>query len=212
MKLEMTEQDDGHARGLAPAARAWRVGRVDIRSPLSRHTRYFARIELIHDYRGRVTDVGTGDSVLNAAFAAVEQILGCKASVASLHSCQRTYVEEPDDRPAFAAIVVERDGLKARGTATGDDLVHASIAAFIDAVCGKSRDCSSLAAGLNMDDDIGLLVARPCQASGIDENGDWWLFASEDAGAAEAVAAEFREEGYAPVRLSLPSNPSQEND
>jgi hypothetical protein len=105
----------------------------------------------------------------------------------------------------MAAILVECEGFKRRGTGTGQDVFYASLAAFIEAIASADeRDCSPLLAGLNMASDMELLAARPCQASGLDENGDWWLFASEDEGAAEAIAAEFRDEGYEQVRVSVP--------
>ena len=101
--------------------------------------------------------------------------------------------------------MIECDGRKRRGTASGQDLIFACLSAFIAAATSdEERDCSLLGAGLNVDEDVELLAARPCQASGVDENGDWWLFASDDAGAAEAIAAEFKDEGYTQVRLSLP--------
>lgn len=105
----------------------------------------------------------------------------------------------------MAAIVVEVDGQTRRAAASGDDLIFACLSAFIAAVTSAGqREGAHLSAGLNLDSDADLLAARPCQASGLDENGDWWLFASDDAGAAETIAAEFRDEGYSQVRLSTP--------
>jgi hypothetical protein len=183
----------------------WRIRRVDIRSPLSQLRGHVARVELEHPNRGRVTDMGSGLDVLSAAFAAVAHILDCKASIISLHSYQRKCRADDERDQAMAAILVDCEGLKRRGTATGQDVFHASLAAFIEAIASaEERDCSPLLAGLNMTSDMELLAARPCQASGLDENGDWWLFASEDEGAAEAIAAEFRDEGYEQVRVSVP--------
>lgn len=183
----------------------WRVGRVDVRSPLSHRAQHVARVELINHERGRVSDVAPGADVLSAAFAATAQILGCCASVLSLHSCQRCYPGEANRQSASATIVLDCNGTRRRGTASGDDLLHACLAAFIEAAGSTEyHHCSPLKDGLNATEDIDLLASRPYQASGLDENGDWWLFASEDAGAAEAIADEFRQEGYEPVRLCLP--------
>jgi len=202
MKSDAFEGGTSCAQAAGPT---WRICRVDIRSPLSSLPGHIARVELEHTERGRVTDMGSALDLLGAALAAVAQILGCKASVISLHSSHRRSPAEGNRVRAMAAIVVECDGRKRRGTASGQDAFYASLAAFIDAVtCADERDCSPLSAGLNTTGDIDLLAARPCQASGVDENGDWWLFASDDEGAAEAIAAEFRDEGYEQVRVSLP--------
>jgi hypothetical protein len=201
-------EDDNDASASAQATRpTWRICRVDVRSPLSQLPGHIVRVELEHAERGRITDMGSALDVMGAAFGAVAQILGCKASVLSLHSCHRPHLADEDRDTAMAAIVVECDGRKRRGTASAQDLIYACVAAFIDAMTsGEERDCSLISAGLNIADDVDQLAARPCQASGIDENGDWWLFASDDAGAADAIAAEFRDEGYRQVRLSGPGS------
>jgi hypothetical protein len=207
MKAQSSDDEDGAETPGSPDAK-WRVCRVDIRSPLSRHPGHIARVELEHPDRGRLTDMGSALDVFGAIFAAVTHIFGCKVSVISLHSCHRTCRVDDDRDQAMAAIVVECDGHKRRGTASGQDVFYASLAAFIDAITNaEERDSSLIADGLNLSDDVDLLAARPCQTSGLDENGDWWLFASEDEGAAKAIAAEFENEGYEQVRISLPGSP-----
>ncbi|HJP68227.1 MAG TPA: hypothetical protein VJ846_04935 [Sphingomicrobium sp.] len=189
--------------------REWSIRRIDIRSPLSQLEGHLVRIEMEHPKRGRVTDMGSGLDIIGAAVAAVAHILGCKASIVSLHSSHRRVLSDDGIDPAMAAIVVECDGQKRRGTATGRDLVYASLAAFIHAVAsGEARDTAPLSPGLNRSDNCDLLAARPCQVSGIDENGDFWLFASDDPGAAQAIADEFGQDDYQSVSLSLPPAPT----
>jgi hypothetical protein len=212
MKLETFEADDCGGASHRLAGNDWRVNRIDIRSPLSHLRGHIVRVELEHATRGRVTDIGSANDILGAGFAAVAHIFGCKASIVSVHSSHRTVAADGGYDKAMAAIVVDVDGVMRRGAATGQDLIYACLAAFIDAVTnGKKRDGSLLSAGLNEVGDDALLAARPCQTSGLDENGDWWLFASDDAGAAKAIADEFRCEGYDQVRVSLPrSNPNED--
>jgi len=206
MNLKSSKQQAGAGES-TPPRNPWRVSRLDVRSPLSRDAGYVARVELTHEQRGRVSDTARGTDVLGAAIAAVQHLLGSNATVHSLRSGQRSYSADAACPSVHAAIVIDCEGRKGRGSASGDDLVHACLAAFIEAVTsGTDREYSPLASGLNLDSDIELLAQRPCQVSGIDENGDWWLFASDDAGAAEAIAAEFADDAFRTVQLSIPPN------
>lgn len=191
-------------------ASGWSVRRIDIRSPLARHRGHLARVELEHPTRGRVTDMGSGLDIIAAALAAVAHILGCEAKIVSLNSSHRNLLCDDDPDPAMAAIVVDCGGRRHRGTATGQDVIYACLGAFIDALASSERSDSvgRLAESLNVASDADLLAARHCQVSGIDENGDFWLFASDDAGAAEAIATEFQDEEFTQVQLSIPGSGS----
>lgn len=209
MRRRAFRDDTNLCESARPAGPTWRIRRVDIRAPLSRNPSHVARVELDHDERGRVTDVAAGPDALGAALEAVGHIVGCKASIISLHSCHRSCLTDENRDPATATIVIECDGRMRRGTASGQDLIYACLAAFVEAVTSdEERDVAVLSGGLNLDDDVDLIAARPYQATGLDENGDFWLFASDDEGAAEAIAMEFGQDEYRSVRLRLPGDRS----
>lgn len=206
MNLKSSKQQAGAGES-TPPRNPWRVSRLDVRSPLSRDGGYVARVELTHEERGRVSDTARGTDVLGAAIAAVQHLLGSNATVLSLRSGQRSYSADAACPSVHAAIVIDCEGRKRSASASGDDLVHACLAAFVEAVtCGTDRECSPLATGLYLDSDVELLAQRPCQVRGIDESGGWWLFASDDAGAAEVIAAKFADDSFPTVQLSLPSD------
>src|SRR3546814_11850212 len=62
----------------------WSLRKIDIRSPVSAKAWPVARVELEHGERGRVTDLASAPGALDAAFAAVSQIMGVPARVAKL--------------------------------------------------------------------------------------------------------------------------------
>src|SRR3546814_16879192 len=62
----------------------WSLRKIDIRSPVSAKAWPVARVELEHGERGRVTDLASAPGALDAAFAAVSQIMGVPARVDKL--------------------------------------------------------------------------------------------------------------------------------
>lgn len=180
----------------------WSIARVDIRSPLAPNSAYFARVELLHENRGRVTDIGAGTDALNAAFAAVAHIFHREVVVVFLQSTHRADHSRERRDAATAIIVVEYDGEEHHATGTGLGAFDASLAAFIAAmnIAGKRpRPRSGLEGELS-----DWLNSRPFKVGGLDENGDCWLFASDDEGAASAIAAEFDAEEYRFIPFAWP--------
>lgn len=177
----------------------WRLSRIDIRSPVSHGAWPVARVELEHPQRGRVTDIGKAPGAFDAAFAAAGHILGISPRLLSYTvSSAVPAIGEP--LSIRIDVELELDGEIYRGTNFGVDLVRCSLSAWLEAAT-KS---------LPRPEHSDPRKVRPFHVRGIDENGDLWTFASEDEGAAEAVAAEFRQEGYLEVqRLGSLREPTQ---
>lgn len=165
----------------------WRLSRIDIRSPLASDAWPVARLELHHPVRGRVTDIGTAPGAFDAAFAAASQILAISPRLLAFNVKSAA----PTKEGALAIqidVELELDGQVYRGSSFGVDLVHCSLIAWL-AAASKSSAARNAGAG----------SSRPYQVSGVDENRDLWIFATNDPGAAEAVAAEFRRDNYLEV-------------
>jgi hypothetical protein len=79
-------------------------------------------------------------------------------------------------------------GLCYRGRSTGTDLIECAMAAWLDAACRSLAGAGPVARR-----------PRPFRVSGVDENGDLWTFASDDRGAALAIASEFRDDHFIDV-------------
>lgn len=113
--------------------RQWKLGRIDIRSPLSPNPWPVARLELEHPERGRVTDIAKAPGAFDAAFVAASQILGVSPKLQSY-----TVSSGETDADGALRIVIEvklafEEG-SYLGSAAGVDLVRCSLEAWLDAV------------------------------------------------------------------------------
>jgi len=118
--------------------RLWKLSKVDIRAPVSPNAWPVARVELDHGERGRVTDLASAPGALDAAFAAVGQMMGVPARVDTL---DMQYVAADPAEPAQdgqgANVLVEMtiavDGDIFAGRARARDILPCCVSAFIDA-------------------------------------------------------------------------------
>ena len=181
--------------------RDWQLRKIDIRSPVDPSAWPVARVELYHPLRGRVTDIASAPGAFDAAFKAASQIVGIVPILLSFDVASAT----PSSEGALSIqldIRLEIDGQIYGGSSFGVDLLRCSICAWLEAA-SRSRPLEQ----------IGKEQAnRPFQVRGTDENDDLWIFASRDEGAAAAIAAEFRDEGYSGIafltKSSAPMIPS----
>lgn len=117
----------------------WKLTKVDIRSPVSANAWPVARVELDHGERGRVTDIASAPGALDAAFAAVSQMMGLAARVDSL---EMQYIAVDPDQPApdgqgasvLVEMTVEVGGEVYAGRARARDILPCCVSAYIDAV------------------------------------------------------------------------------
>jgi hypothetical protein len=167
----------------------WELRKIDIRSPIEASGWPVARVELNHPVRGRVTDAASAPGAFDAAFKAAGQILGISPRLVSFDVCSAVPAVE-GALSIQLEIRLEIDGQVYLGTSFGVDLVRCSICAWLDAT-SRRRPVNSPSE---------LKANRPFQVRGTDENGDFWIFASDDEGAAEAIAAEFRSDGYPEIQ------------
>lgn len=116
----------------------WRLGKVDIRAPVSASAWPVARVELEHGERGRVTDIASAPGALDAAFAAVSQIMAVPARV---HQLEMQYVaadaqeagEDGQGANVLVEISIEAEGEIFGGRARARDILPCCVAAYIDA-------------------------------------------------------------------------------
>ncbi|MFN3388363.1 MAG: 2-isopropylmalate synthase [Allosphingosinicella sp.] len=126
------EQENGRA------PRLWKLSKVDIRAPVSPNAWPVARVELEHGTRGRVTDIASAPGALDAAFAAVSQMIRVPARVDTL---EMQYVAADPDEPAedgqganvLVEIAIEVEGEIFAGRARARDILPCCVAAYIDA-------------------------------------------------------------------------------
>jgi 2-isopropylmalate synthase len=119
--------------------RPWSLSKLDIRAPVSPTAWPVARVELDHGERGRVTDIATAPGALDAAFAAVSQIMAVPARVDTL---EMQYIAadpaEPSDDGQGASVLVEIaievEGEIFAGRARERDILPCCVSAYIDAV------------------------------------------------------------------------------
>ena len=114
--------------GYSASGSQWTVLRTELRSTAGRKPNQFARVELEHPTRGRISDIASGDGPVAAAFAAVERITGYETDVISLETRLRTHEGQ---REFVADIEVEIDGRRFTGRARGPDIVTAAIDALL---------------------------------------------------------------------------------
>ncbi len=129
----MTDIDGGRPQ------RLWTLNKVDIRSPVSAGAWPVARVELEHGERGRVTDIASAPGALDAAFAAVSQIMSLPAKVDHV---EMQYIAADSDQPSadeqganvLVEISVDVGGEIFAGRSRGRDILPCCVAAYIDAV------------------------------------------------------------------------------
>ncbi|MBR9825345.1 MAG: 2-isopropylmalate synthase [Alphaproteobacteria bacterium] len=110
--------------GYSPSGSVWTVLRTELRTTAGPQPKQFARVELSHPERGRVSDIASGEGPVAAAFAAVQTITGMKADIISLET---RMIRAREGREFLAEIEVELDGDRVRGRARGPDIVTAAI-------------------------------------------------------------------------------------
>jgi 2-isopropylmalate synthase len=118
--------------------RLWSLGKIDIRAPVSAKSWPVARIELDHGERGRVTDLAAAPGALDAAFAAVSQIMSVPARVDTL---DMQYVAADPSEPAedgqganvLVEITIDVEGEIFAGRARARDILPCCVSAYIDA-------------------------------------------------------------------------------
>ncbi|WP_129793066.1 2-isopropylmalate synthase [Sphingosinicella sp. CPCC 101087] len=119
-------------------ARPWTLSRVEIRAPAASKSWPVARVELEHGDRGRVADIASAPGALDAAIAAVSQIMGVPGRVEGL---ELQYVAADPDEPAgdgqgatvLVEISISVDGESFAGRARARDVLPGCVAAYIDA-------------------------------------------------------------------------------
>lgn len=117
----------------------WKLSKVDIRAPVSANAWPVARVELEHGERGRVTDIASAPGALDAAFAAVSQMVGVAARVDSV---EMQYLaadpSEPSEDGQGASVLVELhvevNGEIYAGRARARDILPCCVSAYLDAV------------------------------------------------------------------------------
>ena len=132
--------------------RLWSLNKVDIRSPVSASAWPVARVELEHGERGRVTDIASAPGALDAAFAAVSQIMSLPARVDHI---EMQYIAADPDEPAedgqganvLVEVTVDVAGEIFAGRSRGRDILPCCITAYIDAV--GNADAVRRAAGIS---------------------------------------------------------------
>ena len=118
--------------------RLWKLSRVDIRAPVAPNAWPVARVDLEHGERGRLTDIASAPGALDAAFAAVSQMIGIRARVDTL---EMQYVaadpDEGEEGGQGANVLVEMtidvDGELFAGRARARDILPSCVSAYIDA-------------------------------------------------------------------------------
>jgi 2-isopropylmalate synthase len=118
--------------------RLWKLSRVDIRAPVAPNAWPVARVDLEHGERGRLTDIASAPGALDAAFAAVSQMIGIAARVDTL---EMQYVaadpDEGEEGGQGANVLVEMtidvEGELFAGRARARDILPSCVSAYIDA-------------------------------------------------------------------------------
>ena len=126
--------------GYSPSGSAWHVVRTELRTTTGRKPTQFARVELEHPDRGRVSDVATGDGQMAAAFTAVQRITGLQADVLGLET---RLLNSGAGREFTADIEVEIAGERSTGRARGPDVITAAIDALLFTLNrNEARQCA----------------------------------------------------------------------
>lgn len=117
--------------GYSASGSAWSVVRTELRTTAGPRPKQFARVELSHPERGRMSDIASGDGPVAAAFAAVGRITGRDADVLTLET---RMLRTQSGREFLAEIEVDLDGNRVHGRARGPDVVTAAIDALLFAL------------------------------------------------------------------------------
>jgi 2-isopropylmalate synthase len=133
----LAELETGRPRQL------WKLSKVDIRAPVSDKASPVARVELDHGERGRVTDIATAPGALDAAFAAVSQMMRVPAKVETL---EMQYLAADPGEPnedgqdangqganVLVEMTIDCEGEIFAGRARARDILPCCVSAFIDA-------------------------------------------------------------------------------
>jgi 2-isopropylmalate synthase len=125
------------------AQRLWKLSKVDIRAPVSDKAWPVARVELDHGERGRVTDIASAPGALDAAFAAVSQMIRVPARVETL---EMQYLaaesgeageggrgEDGQGANVLVEMTIDVEGEVFAGRARARDILPCCVSAFIDA-------------------------------------------------------------------------------
>jgi 2-isopropylmalate synthase len=116
----------------------WTLSKLEIRTPASARAWPVARVELEHETRGRITDLGSAPGALDAIFASISQIMDVPARVDAL---ELQYVAADPGEPAedgqaakvLVEIALDVDGEIFTGRARERDILPCCVAAYIDA-------------------------------------------------------------------------------
>jgi 2-isopropylmalate synthase len=118
--------------------RLWTLAKVDIRAPVSAKAWPVARVELEHGERGRVCDIASAPGALDAAFAAVSQMIRIPARVETLEMQYLAGDSEdaPEDGQGASVLVemtIDVEGEIFAGRARARDILPCCVSAYIDA-------------------------------------------------------------------------------
>lgn len=114
--------------GVSASGSRWSVVRTELRTTAGRRPTQYARVELEHPERGRISDIARGDGPMAAAFAAVQQITGAQVEVTGLET---RMLQASSGREFLADIEVEINGRAIAGRARGPDVITAAIDALL---------------------------------------------------------------------------------
>lgn len=107
----------------------WSLSRLEIRAPLTVDGNGFARVELEHETRGRLCDIGRGSGPVDSIFKAIGQIIGSQAQLCSL-----TVDYCPPEATAQITLLAP-NGIS-RATATTNDILTSCAEAYLKAAAG----------------------------------------------------------------------------
>jgi 2-isopropylmalate synthase len=128
-----------------PAAEAagWRLARFEFRVPGEKYGWPVARVELESPEQGRVSDVASAPGELEAAFAAIGRIMRIEATVREVrlsHAPGAGRISGDEGEAVSVEVIVAAGGGEHRRAATGSDLIHCCLAAYVDALCSARRE------------------------------------------------------------------------
>ena len=118
--------------------RLWKLGTIEIRPPNSVDGWPVAEVELQHGERGRVTDRASAPGAMDAAFAAVSQIMGLPARVDHIEmqyiaADPSVATEDGQGANVLVEISIDTEGEIFAGRARGRDILPCCVSAYVDA-------------------------------------------------------------------------------
>jgi len=99
---------------------------------MDRGTDVAVRIELLHEVRGKVADLASGQGGVETAFRAIDQILGTNGRLESLNVTGR--LGDNGEWRASACVSVRFGSVEMPGWCTASDALTASCGAYLDAL------------------------------------------------------------------------------